>query len=147
MKIGAYETHPIVDLFPLLEGEDFKSLAADIKANGANESVWLLRRTPRLADARKPLILDGRNVYRACIATKTKPRFRDYTGTDPIGFILSRNLHRRQLSDSHRAIIAAKLLDLARGGDRKSKGRPARMTAARAAAAANFGERTVKRPP
>ena len=50
--------HPLANVFPLLEGEEFDALVADIAASGLCEAVWLY----------EGQILDGRNRYRACQA-------------------------------------------------------------------------------
>lgn len=97
--------HPLADIFPLLDGEPFDQLIADIRANGLQQDIWTLDGT----------ILDGRNRYRACLAADVPPRFRAYQGDDAVGFVVSLNLHRRHLNESQRAMVAAKLASLDRG--------------------------------
>lgn len=103
--------HPIAELFPSIEGEAFEALKADIKANGLREPIWLF----------EGRILDGRNRYNACDALDLVPDFRDYMGNAPLDFALSLNLHRRHLSESQRAMVAAKLATFQHGGDRVSQ--------------------------
>src|SRR5262245_45223221 len=69
--------HPLADIFPLMEGEEFDVLVADIKACGLNEAIVLL----------DGMILDGRNRYRACIAADVEPVFRSFTGGDPSAYV------------------------------------------------------------
>ena len=66
-------------------------------------------------------ILDGRNRYRACEATGTKPKYEDYGGDDPARFVLALNVARRHLTPSQAAMAAAKIANLSHGGDRKSE--------------------------
>jgi N6-adenosine-specific RNA methylase IME4/ParB-like chromosome segregation protein Spo0J len=128
----AVEFHPLADLFPLLEGEDFDGLVADIKANGLNEVIT----------THEGMILDGRNRYRACLAAGVEPLFVRYNGDDPLGYVISANLRRRHLDESQRAMVAAKLANL-RDGQRSDlvEGLPI----GRASALLNVGERTVAR--
>ena len=104
--------HPVANVFPLLEGEQFRELAEDIQAHGLQEPIVLF----------EGKILDGRNRYRACFTGRVAPQFRTFDERDgnPVAFVISANLRRRHLNDSQRAIIAAQLEKLKHGGDRKT---------------------------
>jgi ParB-like chromosome segregation protein Spo0J len=131
-----YEFHPLADLFPIFDKDShgFKALIEDIKANKQLEPIWLL-------DGK---ILDGRNRYHACQHLKIDVRTRDFVGGDPVGFVLSVNLHRRHLNTSQRALVAAKLATFTHGGDR-SKAPIGGLTDAEVAKLLNVGERSVER--
>jgi len=101
--------HPLADLFPLMQGREFDELVADIKAHGLREPITTL----------DGMILDGRNRWRACEAAGAEPRTCEYHGEDPLGWVVSLNLHRRHLDESQRAIVAAKIANLG-DGQRKS---------------------------
>lgn len=115
------DIHPAAALFPLIEGEAFDELVADIKVNGLREACWLNT---------DGVLLDGRNRIRACHAAGVKPSFRQFSGDDEVGFIVSLNLKRRQLSKSQAAMLAVDILPMyeaesrkrqqASGGDRRS---------------------------
>ena len=95
--------HPAAALFPLMEGPELEYLVADIRANGLREEIVLY----------EGLILDGRNRLRACELAGVPPRFVAWDGRgSPLAFVLSRNLHRRHLDESQRAIIAALAKDM-----------------------------------
>lgn len=100
--------HEVAEIFPLMEGAAFDALVADIKQHGLLEPVWTL-------DGK---IIDGRNRFRACEAIGITPKIRPWTGDDPVDFVLSMNLHRRQMTKSQCALAAAKAVKLQRGGDR-----------------------------
>ena len=114
MKIGLYQTHPAADVLELIEGEEFEKLVADIGANGQRDAITLIRVSPGTKPASFQ-ILDGRNRYRAVLRLKKTPAFHYYDGKDPIGFVESKNVHRRHLTPSQRAMIAAKFAKLRDG--------------------------------
>lgn len=124
--------HPLASLFPLLEGDEFDALVADIRAYGLRQQIVLYNGA----------ILDGRNRYRACIEAGIEPRFEAYNGSDPLALVVSLNLARRHLSESQRAMVAAKIATL-KDGQRSDlvQGLPI----GRAAEMLNVGERSVAR--
>lgn len=113
--------HPYADIFPLIEGEAFAELVADVKANDLRERivVW---------DGK---ILDGRNRYRAALAAglldesdgadraKYFVRFVPDVDGDPLKFVWSKNFHRRHLQKSQIAFIIAEFETIRHGGARK----------------------------
>lgn len=110
MKIEQYETHPAADVFPLMEGEEFAALVADIKAHGLRDPIW--RMWVPDGQFRKALILDGRNRLRACIQARVVPAFRDYDGDEPMAFVWSLNAARRHMNPSQEAMARARALPL-----------------------------------
>lgn len=102
LPMPTLEFHPLANLFPLMPDAELVALGEDIEANGLRDPIWLF----------EGKILDGRNRYLACIAKDIDHRVEYYRGKDALGFVLSKNLHRRHLSTSQRAMIAAELLNL-----------------------------------
>jgi N6-adenosine-specific RNA methylase IME4 len=125
--------HPFAELFPLIEGEEFLAFAEDIRANGVRDPIVLL------GDS----ILDGRNRANAlahlaetgeilgegwghrageplspdCLEDDypwIRKFNRDVDG-DPLAWVLSKNLKRRHLDESQRAMVAAKIANLGVG--------------------------------
>lgn len=93
--------HPVADLFPLMQGDEFEELKADIATNGLLEPIWLHP---------DGSIIDGRNRHRACLETQTQPRFQTWDGRGSlVGFVVSMNLKRRQLTYDQRVGIALRL--------------------------------------
>ncbi|MBP7983251.1 MAG: ParB N-terminal domain-containing protein [Chromatiaceae bacterium] len=106
-----YDIHPVAALFPLIEGEAFAALVADIKANGLLEPIEFQGNT----------IIDGRNRLRACEAAGVVPQYHELPKTvDPVTYILQRNIHRRHLTTAQRAAIAAELANMAEGRPKKT---------------------------
>lgn len=97
--------HPVAEVFPLLPPKELAALADDILAHG--------QRVPILIDP-GDRIVDGRNRYLAICELEKRghtmtPRFEKWDGPDPVAFIAGLNLHRRHLTTSQRATIAARL--------------------------------------
>jgi ParB-like chromosome segregation protein Spo0J len=132
--------HPLCDLFPAMTDSELQDLANDIKANGQHETIVTL----------DGMILDGRNRFNACELVNVTPRLITFKGKDPLAFVLSKNLHRRHLSESQRGMIAARLATNPHGGDRTSEqGANLRLavptlTQDEAAEKLNVSERTVQ---
>jgi hypothetical protein len=103
-----YEPHPVSEIFSRygMNTEELDALAADIKANQLKEPICL----------HEDKILDGNNRYRAGLKIGYRFKETDYwvfdpkQHGDPLAFVVSRNLHRRHLTESQRATIAATLV-------------------------------------
>jgi hypothetical protein len=127
------EFHPYAEIFPLIDDADFDQLADDIKAHGLREPIWTY----------EGQILDGRNRFMACAAAKVNPQFRQYTGTDALAFVLSLNVHRRHLTESQRAMAAAKIATLSKGSNQHTA--RAASSQSEAAAAMHVSTDSVQR--
>ncbi len=64
------EFHPVTEIFPLMQGEQYDQLVQDIRDNDLREAIWL----------HEGQIIDGRNRYRACLDAGVEPRFRTWNG-------------------------------------------------------------------
>ncbi len=72
--------------------------------------------------------LDGRNRWRALVRIGLTDEeilcchTERFVGTDPLAFVISKNLKRRHLSESQRAMVAAELAKLKLGANQHSEG-------------------------
>lgn len=103
--MSSYEFHPIADLFPLIEGEEFEALCKDIKKNGLRQNIMIF----------EGKILDGRNRYRACKAVGEDIRTIEFYGDEPYEYVTAQNLLRRHISPQGRAFIAAQMANMRQG--------------------------------
>jgi|GEM_PF-3187041 len=95
--------HEYSTIFPLMSPDEFKALTEDLRENGLREPITI-------HDGK---IVDGRNRYEACLKLGIEPTLVPWDEReDLIDFVISRNLHRRHLTESQRAMVAAKLKPL-----------------------------------
>ncbi len=102
-----YEIHPAATLFPMMDAASFEMLKADIKENGQEKCITFF----------DGMLLDGRNRMKACEELGIEPLIEEIEDSgdgsfDPFKWVLSMNLHRRHLTESQRAMVAAKLARL-----------------------------------
>jgi hypothetical protein len=100
------ELHPACAQWPKMTKSELAELAKDIEQNGQLEPITLL------PDGR---LLDGSNRWDACELINKLPHTIIYEGDDPIGYVLSRNKHRRHMALGALALITAELVKLKRG--------------------------------
>lgn len=101
------DEHQIAAVFPRLSKTALDELAADIKANGLLDPVVLF----------EGKILDGRNRYAACLQVEVTPSLMEFAGDwdAALRFVASKNLKRRDLTNTERAFAAAALAKLSKG--------------------------------
>lgn len=99
--------HPACAAYPDLEAAELQELADSIEEHGQLEPCWVYHNQ----------LIDGKNRQRACELKKIKPNFEQWYPTDPGDeertqkeiwqFTKSKNLDRRQLTASQRAMAVA----------------------------------------
>lgn len=106
--------HEYAEVFPLIDGVEFDALVDDIKANGLHEPIVRYQGK----------VLDGRNRFLACQKAKVKAKFRDFKGNDDaaLKLVVSANVHRRHLTESQRAMAAARIETYRHGGTERFDG-------------------------
>lgn len=103
LEIGLTEFHEVANIFPLMQGDEYKQLVEDIKLHGLREPIWL----------HDNKIIDGRNRYKACLDAGVTPEFVEWDKQGSlVAFVVSLNLHRRHLDESQRALVGAKIKPL-----------------------------------
>jgi 16S rRNA G966 N2-methylase RsmD len=95
--------HPVAEIFPMMNAEEFEGLKSDIEKHGLIEPIWTY-------DGK---IIDGRNRYLACQQLGKKPKlnkWKSVNGNELIDFVISLNLKRRHLNTSQKALVAVDAL-------------------------------------
>lgn len=133
-----FEPHPFAEILPLIEGEEFAALVKSVSDHGLLNPILIF----------EGRILDGRNRYRACKAAD-RPFYSgevlQFAGNaaEALDLVEAQNLHRRQLTQSQRAMAAASLATLRRGLN-KEHGDETAFTVSEAAERLNVSEFLVK---
>jgi hypothetical protein len=110
--------HPAAELFPLMGVDELRQLADDIQQNGLSEAPVLYDGPDGVCviDGRNRLdaleLIGGRELFDANGHPKSHlfERQRARKSFDPLGFVLSKNLHRRHLTAEQKRELIAKLI-------------------------------------
>jgi ParB-like chromosome segregation protein Spo0J len=116
---AALPFHDACAVFPEMEGVEFDELVADIKRRGLRVPITTFREPIPRPDGSvsvhemRTLIIDGRNRARACAEAGVTPRYEEFDGDadDVIRFIISANIHRRNLTADDRRKYLKQLIE------------------------------------
>ena len=108
-----YRISDEANLIPEASPGEYQDILASIEEIGQQEAIGV----------KDGQIIDGRNRYRACRELGIEPRFIELgDDVDLLKYVLAKNLARRHLDASQRAVIAYKLSAWSKpGGDRRSE--------------------------
>jgi N6-adenosine-specific RNA methylase IME4 len=133
------EVHPAADAFPLVEGAELEALVEDVRQHGFRHPIVIKGDT----------LIDGRNRLRVGQKLGIDPPVSNLgDAIDVLEYIISTNIHRRHLTESQRAMIAATLATLGHGANQHTTARTGALagppTQAAAAKRLQVGERSVR---
>ena len=95
--IGGHQISPLARLIPPYRDEEYKRLLWDIQERGQQEPI----------SRHRGLVIDGIHRLQVCVELGIEPLFVDMDDdVDPMDFVVTRNLVRRDLSKNQRACIA-----------------------------------------
>jgi hypothetical protein len=105
--------HPYADLFPMCSDEVIQQLAEDIGKNGQRQLIII---------DDDEMIIDGRHRFLACEIAGVVPVYESFVGTDSekLAYVVSANIHRRHLTTTERAEIAATIATMKPGDNQHS---------------------------
>lgn len=109
----ALQFHPVANIFPMMQPDEYQALVEDIRANGLLEPIW----------THEGQVIDGRNRWKACQEAGIAPTFREWSGQGSlVAFVVALNLKRRHLNSGQRAVIALRADELARAEAKARQG-------------------------
>lgn len=102
--------HPAASCLPELPAEEYEALKADIKARGLQQPIAM----------QSGFLIDGRHRLKACAELGIEAATIELAATeDVVAYVVSANIRRRHLSESQRAMVAARLEGFKWGGNRQ----------------------------
>lgn len=117
MNVFELPEHPAASVFPMMSEAELNGLADDIGTNGLRDAVTICRLDGEW------LLLDGRNRREACRRAGVECASLIYKPEGGhVEFVVSRNIHRRHLTDGQRAVAAARLANLGHGQRKTPQG-------------------------
>jgi N6-adenosine-specific RNA methylase IME4 len=142
--------HPYANAIPRMSDEEFADFRVDVRANGIRKKIVMLG----------DQILDGRHRYEAGVLEGLIPLeatlapgtpefgrlcivFSPNFDGDPLGFVISENLKRRNLTTFQKAMAAAELETFRHGGSRSGQDANLRLDRADLAKAHGISERLI----
>jgi ParB-like chromosome segregation protein Spo0J len=129
--------HPLAfKLFPAMAAQEFAELVESIRAGGLHDPIVTC----------DEMIIDGRHRALACEVAKVEPVYIAMpSGADPLQFVIAKNLHRRQLNESQRSMVAANIANMRQGErtDLEPSANLQKVDRATAAKLLNVSERSV----
>ncbi len=128
-----YASHELALVFPPMTESEFAAFKEDIREHGQHEPITLY----------EGKILDGLHRYRACQELGREPRVVRFEGNPRAAaqLVLGRNFHRRHLTTSQRAMVAAEMCKLRPRGN---TGNSPYLTAAQASTLMGVSEDLVR---
>jgi ParB-like chromosome segregation protein Spo0J len=100
LAFSKYEIHAVANLFPPMGESEYIAFREGIRAIGQTDPIWTWQGK----------VIDGRHRLRACNELGIEPKICEWDGLGSlIAFVVARNLTRRHLDESQRAMVAARL--------------------------------------
>jgi hypothetical protein len=109
-----FDFHELANFYPMQEPARFHELVEGMRQSGYRDEFPIV-----LYEGK---ILDGRNRYKAALEAKVEPFIVQFSGEDPVEFVIQANSNRRDLEPGQRVAILDKIrTKYPKGGDRVSE--------------------------
>jgi hypothetical protein len=108
------EFHELANFYPMQESSRFEELVNGMRESGYRDEFPIVLHEGK--------ILDGRNRYNAAIRAGVEPYLVQFSGDDPVEFVIQANSNRRDLEPGQRVAIHMQIRKrYPKGGDRISE--------------------------
>lgn len=123
--------HPLAAIVPMRDDTSIRELARQIAGDVPLDPIILF----------EDQVLDRWELYLACLEAGREPPFETYTGKDPFGFLIARQLQRGLLNESQRGMLGARVCNFPVGGNQYYEG----LSIGRASELLNVSPETISR--